>query len=90
MPDSPAVPMTTARAKAWETRRRLYGPAGHRGMGIAYRRPRSRREDLALRLIARLHEQEVLSEGQCRKALDMDRIEFRVMCDTFAAEAPDA
>lgn len=78
---------TTARAKAWETRRRLYGPAGHQGVGAAYLRPRSRREGLALRLIARLHTEAVLSEGQCCKALDMDRIEFRVMCDTFAAEA---
>lgn len=68
--------LSDVRRRAWETRRRLHGPTGHRG-GYA----RSTRETLALRLIARLHAEGALSEGQCCQALQMDRVAFRAMCD---------
>ena len=73
-----------ARAKAWQTRREKYGPCGH---GSSYARPPSSLGRCALRLIARLHADGVLSEGQCSRALDMDRVDFRAMCDEFQAEA---
>lgn len=73
------------RAKAWETRRAAYGPKGHSG-GYA----RSRRERMALALIGRLHREGVLSEGQCCTALDMDRADFRAMCDALTYPAKTA
>ena len=47
---------------------------------------------LALALIARLHNDGMLSEGQCCSALEMDRIEFRAMVDQLdpnRAEVPE-
>jgi len=38
-------------------------------------------KQLAHTLIARLHHEGFLSEGQCCSALDMDRVEFRTMVD---------
>ena len=70
---------TSPRAEAWATRRAKYGEAGHSG----YRLRRSPIERRALRLITRLHAEEILSEGQCCTALDMDRTEFRALCDEF-------
>lgn len=70
--------MSEARAKAWETRRAKYGPKGHDG--YHRRQPRSL-ELRALRLIARLNREGTLSEGQCCKALDLDRVEWRAICD---------
>lgn len=71
--------MSEIRAKAWATRRQRYGPAGHRGsysrcgLGAVARR--------ALTLMVRLHYEGTLSEGQCCKALDIDRVSFRRLCD---------
>lgn len=70
--------MSEARAKAWETRRAKYGPRGHDGY---HRRPARSLELRALKLIVRLHEEGTLSEGQCCKALDLDRVDFREMVD---------
>lgn len=37
--------------------------------------------DRAMALVIRLHEEATLSEGQCCKALGMDRVAFRKLCD---------
>lgn len=71
----------TARARAWETRRAKYGQRGHSG---TYSRFPPCGEGLlrrALRLIARLHVEGTLSEGQCCKALNLGRTEFRALVD---------
>ncbi len=68
------------RAMAWVTRRARYGPQGHAG---AYTRP-NRADPVgraALALVIRLHHEETLSEGQCCKALGLDRVAFRRLCD---------
>lgn len=70
--------MHPAREKAWNTRREKYGERGH---ASAYRRPTNRTGALALSLVVRLHREGALSEGQCCKALEMDRIDFRHLCD---------
>lgn len=67
-----------ARAKAWETRRAKYGPRGHDGY---FNRPSHPLGLRALRLVIRLHNEGTLSEGQCCKALDIDRVEWRAICD---------
>jgi hypothetical protein len=67
-----------ARAKAWATRREKYGERGHSG---SYRRASHPLETRALRLVLRLHEEGTLSEGQCCKALDLDRVDFRALVD---------
>lgn len=71
----------TAREIAWDTRRAKYGEAGHAG----YRRRRALLDRRALALIVRMHVEQVLSEGQCCAALDLDRVEFRALCDEFTA-----
>ena len=68
-----------ARATAWETRRAKYGAAGHAGYGP--RKGGSQLERDALRLIVTLHNEGTLSEGQCCQALDLDRVDFRRLCD---------
>ncbi len=70
--------MISARAKAWQTRRAKYGDRGHAG---AYRRPTDSLGRRALALVIRLHHEETLSEGQCCKALDLDRVAFRELVD---------
>lgn len=74
--------MSDARAKAWATRRAKYGPKGHDGYhGRPRRTAPSQLEARALALIARLNREGALSEGQCCKALGLDRIEWRAICD---------
>lgn len=70
--------MLAARVKAWETRRAKYGPRGHDG---AYTRPSHPLGLKALRLVLKLHAEGTLSEGQCCKALDLDRVELRALAD---------
>lgn len=41
----------------------------------------------ALRLVWKLHAEGTLSEGQCCKALGIERVEFRIICDEFANES---
>ena len=78
--------LSEARAKAWATRRAKYGARGHAG---SYARLRidfiARR---ALALVLRLHEDATLSEGQCCKALGLDRVAFRRLCDELAPQGP--
>lgn len=78
-PNSPRSPHISS----WATRRAKYGPAGHGG----YSRRVSPLERAALRLIAKLHSEEMLSEGQCCQALGLDRVEFREICDSFGPGA---
>jgi hypothetical protein len=69
-----------ARKRAWETRRRKYGPKGH---GSSYSRTQGacascqRMTDL----IVRLHVEEVLSEGQAARATGLHRIDLRKLAD---------
>lgn len=82
--------MHEARMKAWATRRHRYGPRGHAGSysrGFALGSVLARR---AIALVVKLHREEVLSEGQCCKALDLDRVQFRVMCDETGPEGVSA
>jgi hypothetical protein len=73
---------TEARRKAWVSRRAKYGPRGHAGTYT-----RTALERRALRLIVRLHLEGTLSEGQCCKALAMDRVTFRCVRDCLAQRA---
>ena len=76
------------RLRAWETRRSKYGPRGHSGPyrvfvdAVGERRPSQR--DTAVRALAfilDLHAKGELSEGQCCKALGLDRVSFRELAD---------
>jgi len=40
--------------------------------------------DRALALVIKLHQEAVLSEGQCCSALELDRVTFRKLCDREA------
>lgn len=73
--------MSEARSKAWETRRAKYGPCGHNSGYARGGRARTALGSLALKLIVRLHREGTLSEGQCCKALDVDRVDWRAICD---------
>jgi hypothetical protein len=73
--------LSEVRIAAWKTRREKYGARGHAGSYA-----RTLRERRALELIARLHREAVLSEGQCCQALDMGRVDFRAMVDALAPQ----
>ncbi|MBB3889474.1 hypothetical protein GGQ61_000171 [Phenylobacterium haematophilum] len=75
------------RARAWATRRQKYGQRGHAGSYARFRPELV--EQRALRLVVRLHQEGTLSEGQCCKALGLDRVEFRTICDA-PAQPPGA
>jgi hypothetical protein len=70
---------TEARAKAWKTRREKYGQCGHRGTysrgNVCEHCERMRRA------IAKLHNAEILSEGQAVKITGMDRVALRRLAD---------
>lgn len=75
--------MSDARARAWETRRRRYGPRGNRGTywrGTAASDAVLQRRLLA-RLVAVVHAHEMLTEGQIARVLGMDRIAVRELED---------
>lgn len=77
--------LTTPRQKAWATRRALYGPSGHAGAYLLPKRvPGQSVGSRALRLVILMHREAVLSEGQCCHYLQMDRVEFRRLCDAEA------
>lgn len=78
--------MSAARHEAWKTRRAKYGASGHAG---SYTRPTSALGRRALALVIRLHREATLSEGQCCKALDLDRVEFRRLCDADTSGRQD-
>lgn len=75
-----------ARANAWETRRKKYGPTGHRG---SYARPSGPPINHVLlpdshgmlRLLVRLLRDGALSEGQVAKATKLDRVTVRMLVD---------
>lgn len=69
------------RDKALATRRAKYGPKGH---ARSYNCPWDwQHEKAALDWICELHENGVLSEGQCSKRLNMERVAFRIMMDDW-------
>lgn len=76
--------MNKARAKAWKTRRKLYGARGHNG-SYARSCPRCRRMITMLvpmiTMLVRLHVDGVLSEGQVAKATGLHRIDVRKVAD---------
>ena len=53
-----------ARAKAWATRRRLYGATGHSGSYLCHGVPRDCDCERMVGVIVRLFAEGVLSEGQ--------------------------
>ena len=69
--------MNAVRKRAWATRRRKYGPRGHRGS--YWRRPASVHGAIAE--IVKLLRDGVLSEGQAVRATGLDRIEVRRLAD---------
>lgn len=69
------------RARAWSTRRERYGQQGHSHVAYSSRGPGKTIGMLALKLVIRLHREGTLSEGQCCKALDLDRVHFRTLVD---------
>lgn len=71
--------LSDVRHRAWETRRRKYGPKGHAG---AY--SRSSVERGAIRLVIALFNEGVLSEGQVCNATGLDRVTVRAMADEAA------
>lgn len=73
--------MSEAREKAWETRRAKYGPRGHSGSYSRWQiEPLGR---FALNLVIHLHREATLSEGQCCKALNIERVAFRRLVDAW-------
>jgi len=71
--------LSKVRAKAWQTRREKYGPAGHSG---SYSRCNDcRRAQKMEDYIVKLHNEGVLSEGQAAKATGLDRITLRFKAD---------
>lgn len=80
--------MDPAKVTAWKTRRERYGQSGHSG---SYRcgLTRDRKADGALRLIVRLHQEGVLSEGQVSSALGISRIEVRKLSDEGRLKGKD-
>lgn len=75
--------MAEVRRRSWITRRAKYGPGGH--SGSYSRRAIDRIGARALALVVRLHREATLSEGQCCKALGLDRIGFRSLADQIDA-----
>jgi len=70
-----------ARARAWATRRRLYGAAGHRGSYSGHGALRCRDCERMIGVIVRLYAEGVLSEGQAAKATGRDRVWLRIARD---------
>lgn len=77
--------LSEARRRAWETRRKKYGPRGHNS---SYSRP-----ELAapgpvgmLNLLIDLHLSAVVSEGQLAKATGLDRVTLRCLIDQYCEQ----
>jgi ribosomal protein S14 len=75
--------MNETRAKAWKTRRRKYGQCGH---ASSYSRsPSSCQHCDAMRaVLAKLHNDGILSEGQAARATGLGRIGLRKLADEIA------
>lgn len=80
--------MDPAKIAAWKTRRERYGERGHSG---SYRRVQVESEAGrgALALVARLHVEGVLSEGQVASATGLSRIEVRKLADAARLKDKD-
>lgn len=81
--------MTTAslkdvRKQAWETRRAKYGEHGHKG-SYNYRRCHCNQMTA---LLVKLHNEEVLSEGQVCRATGLDRVSIRKLADAQRVMPP--
>ena len=70
----------TARQQAWETRRDTYGPKGHNGYRTQRRKSDPSIETMR-RLIAKLVNEGIVSEGQASEAMMLPRIDVRAICD---------
>lgn len=70
--------MSDARERAWETRRKKYGPRGHNS---SYTRSGCANCQRMQDLLIRLHVTGDLSEGQVAKATGLHRIEIRRLAD---------
>ena len=78
-----------ARARAWKTRRKKYGPKGNSGpsrLPGSYQR-RCKFCGMMRAAIVRLYDEEVLSEGQAEKLTGLDRVELRRMADELRQNA---
>ena len=77
--------LTEVRSQAWRTRRVKYGEKGHSG---SYSRGPHHCSacDRMQRVIASLHLDELLTEGQAAKATGLDRVVLRTLADDIAAE----
>ena len=72
-----------ARHKAWVTRRASYGECGHSGPYNQWPRQKPDTAEM-LRLIIRLHNEGVLSEGQVVKTTGLDRVDVRRLAQDSA------
>ena len=76
------TPAKETRAKAWATRRAKYGPRGHHPLAYNCHKDWDVK-CRAMDWICELHDNGVLSEGQCSKRLNMERVAFRIMVDDW-------
>ncbi len=72
--------LTAARAQAWRTRRKKYGPRGHRGSYSRSSAP-CRHCRGAIDMLIKLYAEGTLSEGQVATATRLDRVTIRRMTD---------
>lgn len=81
--------ISEVRKRAWATRRKKYGKYGHAG---AYKRGLAGEDAVALQrcreLIAKLHNEGILTEGQAAKATGLYRIDLRKLCDDLGGIKP--
>lgn len=70
------------RKQAWVTRRKKYGPLGHKGSYHRDGKPCPDCERMR-NYLARLHVEGMLSEGQAAKAAGLTRIEIRILSDNL-------
>lgn len=76
--------MSNPRHKAWATRRKKYGSAGHSGSYARWRKSGGdHQKDNMRKWLVRLHVEGVLSEGQLMDALLLDRIKCRELRDDY-------
>jgi hypothetical protein len=71
------ISVSEIRRQAWQTRRKVYGPKGH---ASSYARFCPTCAQVRA-LVVRLHNEEILSEGQASKMLGIGRIELRKLAD---------
>jgi hypothetical protein len=72
-----SVDLSEVRRRAWATRREKYGVKGHSG---AYYRPTDSSVEPMRRLIAKLTNEGIISEGQGSKVTGLYRIQYRDLC----------